>query len=75
MSRPIAFARCLNSVAREIRVGSGPYVSKTDQTAQTDRRVENQGKFAPPLVRKLTTLHSKLTNRPDHHGLAGASVP
>jgi hypothetical protein len=40
----------------------GTYGSKTDQTAQTDRRVENQGKFAPPLARTLTTRHSKLTS-------------
>jgi hypothetical protein len=75
MSRPIGFARSLTPVAREIRVDSGPYVSKTDQTAQTDRRVENQRKFAPPLGRELTTRHSKLTTGSDHGGLAGASVP
>jgi len=71
MSRPIGFARSLTPVAREIRVDSGPYVSKTDQT---DRRVENQRKFAPPLDRKLTTRHSKLTSRPDHGGPVGASA-
>ena len=74
MSRLIAFARRLGLVARKIRVNSGPHVSKTDQTAQTDRRVENQGKFAPPLGRKLTTRHSKLTSGPDHGGLTGASA-
>jgi len=75
MRRPIRFVLCLSPVAREIRVDSRPYVSKTDQTAQTDRRIENQGRFAPPLGRKLTTRHSKLTSRPDHGGLAGASAP
>jgi hypothetical protein len=75
MSRPIGFARCLTPVAREIRVDSGPYASETDQTAQTDLRVENQGKFGPSLGRKLTTRRSKLTSRADHGGLAGASVP
>jgi hypothetical protein len=52
----------------------GTYVSKTDQTAQTDRRVENQAKFAPPVGRKLTTQHSKLTSGPDQGGPAGASA-
>ena len=75
MSRLIAFARRLSPSARGIRVNSEPYVSKTDQTAQTDRRIENQGRFAPPLGRKLTTRHSKLTSGPDHGGLAGASAP
>jgi hypothetical protein len=75
MRRPTAFQRRLGPAVREIHVDSGPYVSKTDQTAQTDRRVENQGKFAPPLGRKLTTRHSKLTSSPDNGGLAGASAP
>jgi hypothetical protein len=75
MSRPIAFARCLSFIAREIRVASGPYLSKTDQTAQTDRRVENQGKLAPPLGRKLTIRRPELTSGPDHSSLVGASVP
>jgi hypothetical protein len=75
MSRPIAFALCRGPVARETRVHSGPCVSNTDQTAQTDRRVENQRKFAAPLGRKLTARHSKLTSRPDHGRLAGVLVP
>ena len=75
MSRLIAFARRLSPSARGIRVNSGPYVSKTDQTAQTDRHIENQEKFAPPPGRKLTMRHSKLTRGPDHGGLAGASAP
>ena len=74
MSRPIGFERCFSPVARESRVDSEPYASKTDQTAQTDRRAENQGKFAPPLGLKLTTRHSKLTSGPDHSG-RGASAP
>jgi hypothetical protein len=75
MSRPIAFALCPGPVACETRVESGPYASKTDQTAQTDRAVENQRKFAASLGRKLTALHSKLTSRPDHGRLAGVLVP
>ena len=71
MSRPIGFARSHTPVAREIRVESGPYASKTDQT---DRPVENQGKFAPPRGRKLTTRHSKLTSGPDQGGPVGASA-
>jgi hypothetical protein len=75
MSRQVGFVWCFSPFARQVRVDPGPYVSKTDQTAQTDRRVENQGRFAPPLGRKLTTRHSKLTSSPDHGGLAGASAP
>src|SRR5918995_390680 len=75
MSRRIAFGRRLSRSACEIWVNSGPYVSKTDQTAQTDRHIENQGKFAPSPGRKLTMRHSKLTSGPDHGGLAGASAP
>jgi hypothetical protein len=75
MSRPIAFALCPGPVARETRVHSGPYVSKTDQSDQTDRRVENQGKFAAPLGWKLTARHAKLTSRPHHGRLAGVLVP
>ena len=75
MSREIGFGCCCSLFARQIRVDSGPYASKTDQTAQTDRRVENQRKFAAPLGRKLTTRHSKLTSGPDHSGLVGASAP
>jgi hypothetical protein len=74
MSRLIAFARRLSPSARGIRVNSGPYVSETDQTAQTDRRVENQRKFAAPLGRKQTPRHSELTSGPDHSGLVGASA-
>jgi hypothetical protein len=75
MSCRIGFARSLIPIAREIRVESGPYASKTDQTAQTDRPVQNQGKFARPLGRKLTTRHSKLTSGADRSGLMGASSP
>ena len=75
MSRPIAFARRLSPIAREIRLNSGPYVSKTDQTAQTDQRIEKHGRFAPLPGRKLTTPHSKLTSGPDRGGLPGSSVP
>ena len=75
MSRPIAFARHLGLVARKLRVNSGPLVSKTDQTAQTDRRIENEGRFMPSPGRKLTSPHSELTSGPDQGGQTRASVP
>ena len=75
MSRLVAFARRLGLVARKIRVNSGPHVSKTDQTAQSDQRIEKHGRFAPLPGRKLTTPHSKLTSGPDQGGLPGSSVP
>ena len=75
MSRPIAFARRLSPIAREIHLNSGPHVSKTDQTAQTDQRIEKHGRFAPLPGRKLTTRRSELTSRPDQGGLPGSSMP
>ena len=65
MSRPIGFARCFSAVAREVRVDSGPYASKTDQTAQTDRRFETKGKFAAIVGQKAKGTLAKLTSQSD----------
>jgi hypothetical protein len=75
MSRQVGFVWCFSPFARQVRVDPGLYVSKTDQTAQTDRRVENQRKFAPTLGRKLTTRHPNLTSGADRSGLMGSSSP
>jgi hypothetical protein len=75
MSRQVGFVWCFSPFARQVRVDLAPYVSKTDQTVQTDRRVENQGKFGPTLGRKLTTRHPSPTSGADRSGLMGASSP
>jgi hypothetical protein len=49
-----------------MRVNSGPYAPETDQTAQTDRGIEKQRKFALFPGQKLTTPQSELTSGPDH---------
>jgi hypothetical protein len=66
MSRPIACVRRAGLAARKKRVNSGAYVPETDQTAQTDRSIENQRKFALLPGQKLTTPHPELTSEPDH---------
>jgi hypothetical protein len=38
-------------------------VSKTDQTAQSDQRIENAAKFDAGPGQKLTTPYQKLTSR------------
>ena len=40
----------------------GTYDSKTDQTAQTDRRIETAGEFGASPRPKLTSPHPKLTS-------------
>jgi hypothetical protein len=40
----------------------GPYVSKTDQTAQTDQRIETIEQFDSPPGHKLTSGGPKLTS-------------
>ena len=38
------------------------YDSKTDQTAQSDQRIENAEQFGAPLDQKPTSPHPKLTS-------------
>ena len=38
------------------------YEFKTDQTAQTDQRIEMAEQFGAPLDQKPTSLHAKLTS-------------
>jgi hypothetical protein len=40
----------------------GTYDSKTDQTAQTDQRIEIAEQFGAPPGQKLTSRHPKLTS-------------
>ena len=52
--------------------------SKTDQTAQTDRRIEIAKKFRAPPGQKLTRLHQKLTSETAqrlHQGVRVVGVP
>jgi hypothetical protein len=51
-------------IGRRVQVAhpQGAYGSKTDQTAQTDQRVETAGEFGAPPGQKLTSRHSKLTS-------------
>jgi hypothetical protein len=42
---------------------AGPYDSKTDQTAQTDQRLETAGQFSRLLSAELTRRDLKLTSR------------
>lgn len=75
MSRLTALARRSGLTTRVSRINSRAYGSKTDQTAQTDRGIEKQRKFAPRRGRKLTTPYSELTSGPDHRGRAGEPAP
>ena len=40
----------------------GTYDSKTDQTAQSDQRIEKASKFRAPPGQELTSPHPKLTS-------------
>jgi hypothetical protein len=56
----------------------GTYDSKTDQTAQTDQRIENPGKFFTHPGQKLTSPHPKLTSGTAqrlHPGVQVVGVP
>lgn len=76
MSRQIgSVAQILGLATPGMRVDLKPLVSETDQTAQSDRRVENKGRFAPLPARKPTALHPKLTSGPVQCRLAGAPTP
>lgn len=75
MSRLTALARRPGPPARAICVNPGPLDSKTDQTAQTDQRVETQGKFGASPGWKPTTPHLKLTSGSDHGDSPGTSAP
>jgi hypothetical protein len=46
----------------QIALLTGTHDSKTDQTAQSDQRVGNTGKFGAPPGQKLTSPHQKLTS-------------
>jgi hypothetical protein len=50
----------LAQIAQLIRT----YDSKTDQTAQTDQRIEIAEQFGAPPGQKLTSRHPKLTSGP-----------
>jgi hypothetical protein len=56
----------LSSRLAQIAQLMGTYDSKTDQTAQSDRRIGNSGKFGAPLDQKPTSPHPKLTGGAAH---------
>jgi hypothetical protein len=66
MTRLIALARCRGAPVAEVCKNPGPPVSKTDQTAQTDRRFETKGKFAAIAGQKAKGTLAKLTSQSDH---------
>ena len=59
----------LRSAIAQIAQLARTYDSKTDQTAQSDQRIEKAGKFRVPAGQELTSPHQKLTSgtaqRPD----------
>ena len=66
MTRPALDRAVLGSRLAQIAQLMGTYDSKTDQTAQTDQRIENAGKFGAPLGQKPTSRHPKLTSGTAH---------
>jgi hypothetical protein len=75
MSRLVVCARAPGPTARGIRASRVRPVSKTDQSDQTDQRLENQEGFARSTGQKSATRRSKLTNGHHGRGLTGASTP
>ncbi len=75
MTRPALDRAVLSSRLGQIAQLMGTYDSKTDQTAQSDQRIENEWRFVPSPGWKLTTPHLELTSGPDQGGLTRASVP
>jgi hypothetical protein len=73
MTRPALDRAVLSSRLAQIAQLMGNYDSKTDQTAQTDQRVGNAGKFGAPLDQKPTSPHPKLTSRTAQQ-VAGARI-
>ena len=73
MTRPALDRAVLSSRLAQIAQLMGTYDSKTDQTAQTDQRVGNAGKFGAPLDQKPTSPHPKLTSRTAQQ-VAGARI-
>ena len=62
MTRPALDRTVLSSRLPQIAQLMGTYDSKTDQTAQTDQRIENADRFGAPPGQKLTSRHPKLTS-------------
>ena len=62
MTRPALDRAVLSSRLGQIAQLMGTYDSKTDQTAQSDQRLENPGKFFAHPGQKLTSRHPKLTS-------------
>ena len=69
MIAPALDRAVLNGGLAQIAQPMGTYDSKTDQTAQTDQRIEIAAQFGAPPGQKLTSRHPKLTSgtarRPD----------
>ena len=69
MTLPALDRVVLSSGFAQIAQLEGTYDSKTDQTAQSDQRIEKSSKFRAPPGQKPTSPHQKLTSgtaqRPD----------
>jgi hypothetical protein len=66
MTHPALDRAVLSSRLAQIAQLMGTYDSKTDQTAQSDQRLGNAGKFGAPLDQKPTSRHQKLTSGTAH---------
>jgi len=62
MTRPALDHAVLSSRLAQIAQLMETYDSKTDQTAQTDQRIEIAEEFGTPLALQLTSPHPKLTS-------------
>ena len=62
MTRPALDRAVLSSRRVQIAQLMRTYESKTDQTAQTDQRIEIAEQFGAPPGQKLTSRHPKLTS-------------
>ena len=60
----------LAQIAQRVRT----YVSKTDQTAQSDQQPENTGEFGALFGLELTSRHRKLTSGTAQRPIPGVQV-
>ena len=74
MSRPALDRAVLGSRLAQIAQLVGDYDSKTDQTAQSDQRLENAMKFGAPPGQKLTSPHPKLTSGTAQHSNSDVQI-
>jgi hypothetical protein len=62
MTRPALDRAVLSSRRAQIAQLTATHDSKTDQTAQSDQRIENAGEFRAAPGQKLTSPYPKLTS-------------